>query len=685
MAILETALINPEMHQDVRQMILDRTRYTKEYWRPLHARMDYWMTMYLLQDVMQQMKPIGYRRFISNEPRTAVDLGMSILTRNDAFWRIALFEQTGENAEERRFVGKLERTLQGMIYDVDEQFSMRLKMRFWKQAAASALLRGYIWGKIHVTTEGLKYRDTPIMAEMYDPRMVYPHIDAFGLHYVIIETMTTLGDLVNMYPDTFGDREGQTGYDPNRPATKLEYWSNDRASKKGICAVLAVEQPMEQAFSYDLNNIISPDPGTFVIPPYFHGYSPNALPVVGVPVNGLNLMAKPQLGQLLTDRMAERAEIMGSPSTLSWFTGQNAHVADSGRSILAAVEEHVPQYNELMATILQHLSISAYGTWVFKSPTGEIPQNFNPGIEGRIPLTPEESIERIQVGPINADAFKLVELLGEEKQNGMLANILRASQTYDGSGVLFQQMANAALNALEPFQDGMEEFGQRIGTSLLAQMQASSSIIKPFEVISPSSATASKRQAYWQVEFDPKELDKKRRYRPRPVFKPALPDDLAVRINAARLALDPRRPILSLTTVLEHILQVEDPTEEIDRIWEDIANTDPVIVFEQIGAALERLGETDLAQRIQQKQFRAAFLEELAFRQQSGGGIAGPNTGGAPDAGAATVPGSGGAPPNMPSDAGANPFATQTAGDTAGAPPSGAPAGAPGGGMNTGV
>lgn len=630
----------------VKQMISNRLRDGKEFWKPLHARQDYWYLMYMMQDVIQQMKPVGRRRFISNEPHTAVDLAVSILTRNDAFWRIPLFETADENKDEQRFIGHIERALQGFVYDIDDQFSQRLLMRFWKRCAQSALLRGYIWGKAHITTDALKYRATPLVAEVYDPRLVYPNVDGMGLNYVIIETRTNLGELVNMYPDVFGERENEKTYNPNRTAIKVEYWSNDRGKRKGITGLLAAEAPVEGTWPNDL--LLSGNSGDgvaseWVIPPYEHGYTPEQLPVFGVPVNGLNMTAKPMLGELLTDRLAERAELTGMPTAISWWHGQNAYIADSGRSILAAVEEHVPQYNELVATIMQHMAITAYGTWAFTSPTGQQPR-FTPGIESKIALTPDERLERIEAGPMNGEAMNLIKILGDEKEKGMLANILSASGTTPNTGVLFQQMANAALNALEPYSDGMEEFGQRMGTSILSQLKAASSIIKPFEVMAPQRAGASKRQSFWVIEFDPKDLDKKRRYRPRPVFKPSLPDDLAVRINAARLALDPRRPILSLTTVLEHILQVEDPSDEIDRIWEDIANTDPVIVFEQVAAALERMGETDLAERIQEKQFRQSMIEQLQFQQQTGSQVPTPGQ-----------PPSQGAPGQMPAQAGMNP------------------------------
>lgn len=643
------ALLPVSMHDQVKQTVLLRLNNGMNYWRPLHARQDYWYMMYLLQDVIQQMKPVGQRRFISNEAHTAVDLAQSILTRNPAFWRIALFETTNENAEERRLIGKIERTLQGIIYDIDEMFSQRLRMRFWKQAAYQSLIRGYIWAKVQITTDALKYRDTPIMAEMYDPRMVYPHVDSLGLNHVIIQSMTTLGDLVSMYPDKFGDKEKEKNYNPQAPAVKVEYWSNDRGDNKGICCVMASETVTSNYASFWDANGGNNNPAMnprFVIDPYFHGYSPAALPVVGVPVNGLDLMVKPQLGELLTDRLAERANILRTPTSYSWWTGANSYVAETGRSILAAVEEHVPQYNELVATVMQHLALNTWPTLVFKTPSGELPK-FQDGINARIPLRPEETVDRLPTQALNPEAFKLIEILGSEKQNGMLSNILRANTTtpFDGTGVLFQQMAHAALNALEPFQDGMEEFGQRVGTSLLAQMQMAAPILKSFSVLAPPQTSGVKsRQSFMVIDFDPKkDLDKKKRYRPRPVFKPALPDDLALRINSAKLALDPRRPILSLTTVLEHILEVEDPTDEIDRIWEDIANTDPVIVLEQIGAALERLGETELAQRIQEKQFQQNFQNELQTRQATG-----------------NLPPAPGAPGNMPPQAGANSFSTAT-------------------------
>lgn len=128
---------------------------------------------------------------------------------------------------------------------------------------------------------------------------------------------------------------------------------------------------------------------------------------------------------------------------------------------------------------------------------------------------------------------------------------------------------------------------------------------------------------------------------------------------------------MSLITVLENILQVDDPAAEIDRIWEDIANTDPVIVLEQIASALERLHEPELAARVRQNEFRTKMIEELQWRQQTGqmppAPVPGPGKGG--------MAAGGGGPEGMVPETGAQ-TSTQRGGT-----PTGSPIGAAAGAM----
>ncbi|KKK74881.1 hypothetical protein LCGC14_2879320, partial [marine sediment metagenome] len=375
MAIQQSAVISdPKQLDDLKNVLINRLRSAKQFWRPLNLRQDYWANMYLLLDVIQQSKPLGVaRRFVSNEPRTGLDSAVSILTRNPVVWRIPFENSEDENQDERRVIGRIERTLDGFGYDLDELFSMRLQDPLWKQIHFQSLLRGMVWGKFHVTTEALKYRRSPLIAEIYDSRLVYPHVDGWGLNHVLIEKPTNLGDLVATYPEKFQDFEGRSDFDPHTPAVKIEFWSNDRGEKLGINAVLAQVGVPAASGSFTataVGSTVSAD-SRWIIEPYFHGYTYDELPVVGVPVNGAHIQHKPAVLSPLEQRLQERADLLAMES-LAWH-GPASWVAEIGRSILSSVEEQVPQYNELMATIFQHLSIETYGTWVFKTPTGELP------------------------------------------------------------------------------------------------------------------------------------------------------------------------------------------------------------------------------------------------------------------------------------------------------------------------
>lgn len=630
MAIPLTSLVKGEGQlNEMKTALTTRLHQLKQFWLPLNHRQDYWMTMYQLRDIFQMSKPLGVaRRFTSNEPRTGVDAAKAILTRNPTIWRIPLKGAEDENQEMRRRVGKVERTLEGFVYEMDELSSERLQQGFWQQVTDQALLRGMIWGKFHVTTEALKYRNSPLVTEVYDSRLVYPHIDQWGLNHVIIEKPTNLGDLVATYPHVYGDLRSKPNFDPNAKAVKIEFWSNDRPGVKGVHMVLAsvgVEIQAGGLAGKTKSGAAAADL-RWVIPPFYHGYTYAELPVVGVPVNGVHMTHSSPLVGAQADRLLDGPDL-GAMASAAW-SGPNSWVADIGRSILSSVEEQVPQYNELIATIFQHLSIDTYGTWIFKTPTGEMP-NFTPGIEGKVVLTPGESVERIGVEPLTQDAYRLMEILSNERQKGILSNVLQAVTPNLASGALLQQITNAALSSLEPFLKGITTFGTRMGTSTLAQLQKAAPSLGMFEL---SSSSAHK--SFFNIEFDPStELDAGRHYRPVPIMKPALPDDLTVRMTAARMALDPRRPMLSLMTVMEDILFVDDPAAESDRIWEDLAENDPVIMIEMIAQAMERHDEPEMAARMRDVEFATKFVEEQKIRQATGGQFPGDLPGPAPTAG----------------------------------------------------
>ncbi len=598
----------------------------KRYWKPLHDRQDYWLNMYLLLDLMQQSKPLGFRKFISNDPRVAIDKAVSVLTTNDAYWRIDTPAGQIQKAE-REAIGKIERALVGIIDDVDEQFLLRGEIRLWKQVAWFALMRGWIWGKFHITRKAIEMGwPSPLLSEMYDPRQVYPVFDGFGLADFIAERQTSFADLRNYYPEIAAS-DDLKNLDDNATCVKVEYWSNDRPGRKGISGT------MVSVSSDDATLPVQHVKSAWLIPPYEHGFTPEQLPVIGVPANGIPIRMKPPTIARVDQSIRMRASQLGLNAP-TW-NDPSGWVAESGRGLLSSVEENLPQYNELVATALQHFSLGSYPTWVFHTTTGELPK-FKEGLNAKIPLRIGESAERLEPRPIDSDAWRLLEILKDERQRGTLADIIQSASGFSGTGILFQQVIAAARNGLEPYGSAMTDFGRMAGSHILAQLQATKDL-------PTMSLVVRSRRSYFRIEFDPKVDLEARKYKPVPVFKPALPEDLLIKAQIARILLDPRRPIMSLVTVLDQVFQLEDPEGEIWRMFEDIANLDPVFVLEHVAQALERAGQPEFAARIRQVEFQKAFVEAAQLKQLQGAQMAteAAQAGPGPETGAPSATGGG--------------------------------------------
>lgn len=599
--------------EQTRELVVNRASWGRITWKPLHDRMDYGMIMYLLLDPVQQLKPVGMRRFVSNDPRTAIDSAVNILTRNTPFWRIDMPYDMHQS--ERAKVGKIERALSGIVDDLDSMFLERGEMNFWTQAAFFALARGAVWAKLQVTEDAIRIgRSSPLLGEFYDPRWVYPNFDGIGLESIVVEKQCTLNDLLVQYPNRMMAELGAKSIDmrqldPNAPAVKLEYWSNNRETGSGIYGVLGYYSTAKGlGVGFDpITDAAGTGGGSggscWLVQPIYHGYRPEALPIVGVPVNGIPLKSKPVYGSNILAAMNQRARNLGLVMP-SWHD-QNSWRAEWGRGLLTSVEELMPQYNEMVATALQHFTIGTYGTWVFKTQSGELPE-FEDGINGKVPLRIGEDAQRFEPAPINADAYRILDILREEKQRGTLNGILQAQGSNQAnSGIVLQQSINTALNNLNPFGTGLTNFGSVGASHLLEQLK----LIRtgPLHLVSRGS------KSFFRITFDPHTDLEDRKYKPEPIFRPSVPEDILLKAQVARLLLDPRMPIMSVVTVLDKIFQLDDPEGETNRMLEDIANRDPILLLDRVAGILEEAGEQEMADRIRQKEFQAQYQEKAAM------------------------------------------------------------------------
>lgn len=559
--------------------------FRKSFWRPRDLRMDHWFLMYKLIDAFQAAKPPTRRRFVSNEPQTVIDKGTAILSRHPVQWRIAL--ETAQNDAEMKVMEAIEQLLIGSMNQIDRDLIKRGRSHSRRIAAQHALLRGWIAWRF-----ALK-QDTkhPYDYEPYDSRHVYPQFDHLGLHSVIVQSTILAGEIRDRYPKTMPVLGITETSDPMQVYSRFEYIDREHI---GVAAA---------ANSGDALVTDQLGPAEWLEKPLEHGR--DDIPFAMVPVNGVEVRYTPSLPAV--QPITRPSDELLLNSRRAYERLPNAWVADWGRSIMASIEEQVPQFNEMIATIWQITSNNAFGTWVANTRSGRaIPIKTGENAVNWMDLN--ERLTRLGGDGAPPDLSMITQLLGSQIQRGTFSYVLYGDAPFQGSGYLFAQIEQAALNSLEPFRAGVKNWAELLSTAVIEEFRSG----KASEV---QVSGRDSRNRLFITTVDPKTIEKG--YYIEAEIRPALPDDMMTRVQMARLLLDPRRPIASLQTVFDRVLQWPDARGELDRIFEDIAYTDPLIVLDRVAEILKEHGAEEYAEALRERQFRMAFMEEAAFKIQS--------------------------------------------------------------------
>lgn len=623
-------LMTPE---GLNEAILRRSKL----WKPRHDRMDKWMQMYLLYDAYQDNKPLGHRRFVSNEPMTIVDTCHRVISRFPIQWQIAIDRYSKTTEDEADKYGDIERALYGFMEDIDEDLQLRGEQVARKIAAYHGLLRGMIACKIHLTKEA--GRESNVVYVPYDPRFVLPAFGNSGLVSFIAMTPMLAEEVSYEYPDKVPDN-----YQPDAQVMKIEVWDK---TKMGV----AITGPNSRTVK------------GWLIPPTDHNAfgtdgvvakgKLNKLPFVIRDVNGLPIAEKPNgtwnsgssqlqalgVGQLTDQSIPGMLRRMMPGQQELWRTTKQP-IAERGRSILASIEKHAPQFNEAVASVWQNFSIDTYGVYYMTTRNGQIPDGAENalGSGGIISGERGDSLQRFAPVPMNSSGMTFLNILAEERQKGTISGVLQALGEFR-SGFLQARMEQVALNALEPYLSGHNSWASGVGQLIIdqvanGQLDDKKSVMLSYQKV---GSNGNSRESFTRIEFEPKSIKEYGRCVIKGEAEPALPVDMMERANIASILLNGRRPIVSRSTVQEDILRRPDPQRENDRIWEDTAQTDPIVVMEELALGLERLGKHELAKVFRDREsmmLAMQMLQQIQVQMQlgalgggMGGGANGPMNG----------------------------------------------------------
>lgn len=617
---------------------------------------DAWLLMYLLVDIQQDQALANRQKHYSNRASSMVDTAQRVLSRNPLKYRVFNQQSQGQSREERQPTRVLENVLHGLQYDIDRQLRAQGQLRARAQVAFHALVRGAWAYKLHLTKQAGSPTGSPIFYAQLDPRTTLPAFDRRGQESVIAWDTTTLGKLYYQYPeklqpiiwqvDAAARQAGRA--QPNQydflhyPLLMIEWSSRDEEAV--MVDLSALPDQLLQKLPNVAKNAHTEGRYFWVEEPYAPGLDHCMIQtgtVNGVPVSlqtrqGFeSFKSSPWMrlplykGGSQTEGFAQSPSIYLPNGSTHQAMGMTVDPmgAFAGRSIYANVAHLLPEMNNMLATLKDAVHREVRGTWVQKTRDGRL-TGLSLGTGDVNPLQISESLERIPMQIQTPDSMALLQILNQEINDGSLdLRFILASES-DASGYMRARMEQAALIAIDPYRDGLQDWAVSLADSFIAQYQKSGKELGDWRIAGVTPGAQSK---YFVLDMDDQvraAIDGKEPPVIEARVKAAMPIDMMAKINMAKAAIDPSNPIMGLAMALDLILELDDAEAAYDMILEDIGNRNPTLQLIQIANAFAENNAPEVAQMILTDQFRNAFMQ--ATQQQRTTTPTGAPTGTAP-------------------------------------------------------
>lgn len=607
-------------------------------------------------DWQQRKKSSNYAHFEGNESGSFFSAMVQLLSKNPVRHRIPL--EGAQTEEERELVGAVERLVVGTYRDVDDARSKRMESGRMQQSMAQfACSDGWIF--VEVLKNDDKGDKPLIDMRMHDNLMAHPLYGPDGLFAAFIKSDRTRAQVALEYPNLNLDMRARYF-----PSGRIDYvgWGKANTVEVQTCYY---RMGNDVYYGVSIN-------GQWAIKPYVLEWT-EEVPVVALPVNGLPYRTDRRVNQGVDQNT--------SPSQLP-NVRLDDWLSDVGRGIFFMNEGLYPAFNELWAKILDIVENEARGTYNMELSTDDDDEidvsDIKIGKGGRDAINVLKNgrkLTRLAPGGLSREVVDALAGMSGMLQRGGISWQLMGQAAGDQSGFAIAQLMSAASTIATPYQEGIESAYAVLDGLIVKAYQSSkrkTQVVKVFKqdksfVTEEIDLTLLKgRKFYFAVEL-----------------KPALPDDLANRINVASVAKRDR--LLSDLTVADDILGVDDPELELDRMLEDDMMSLPSVRLRKAAvvalsrgdeagalALMQELMMLQSQQGVQMAQAQLQLTQLQGMMQgvpnqgasvspETGMGGAGPG-GGTPPASPLGAPGGAGLPPETlpPEQAGVSPQAQRT-------------------------
>ena len=300
-----------------------------------------------------------------------------------------------------------------------------------------------------------------------------------------------------------------------------------------------------------------------------------------------------------------------------------------GESCYAAVRDLYSTLNYLISSAKQRVAqkIRYAVVYVAKDKSSTLP--VNPYTEGGAELTVEigESVQVLQLPDLGEEFFRLLDFVLSEIQRGSLPHVAFGELQAAISGYAINQLRDAVGSAVMPIVSAQQTAYQQIVDKLMAQY-----VTGDFRSVSIPGEWDDETIAHVQ-QGDDAMVE----------FIPALPEDIAAKLQTAQMARQPDAhgmPLFDDATIRDKIVDFEDEEGIQDRIHEQMAKAlTPTAMMQTLAqAAMNRDDELLANDYLMSYQLEWTRREmELKMTQMQmqmmmqGGGEGGPGgAGGAP-------------------------------------------------------
>jgi hypothetical protein len=505
-------------------------------------------------DRSQRRKSKRYHAFESNEPGTFYATMVQLLTRNPVGHRIPL----GQDSEAtRKLKAAVEDLIQGTYRDVDRQRTNRI-VESTLQVSLSQFALSDGWAVAEVVThedESRPYVDI----RTYDPIDVAFDWSDTGTNSVVLHTTRTPLQVAYEYPEV--DMSSLWMYNST---ARMPYSASDVVDvytcyyKKGG----------KVYYGCVINN-------QWAITPYLTDWT--EIPVSIRSFNGLPFRAD---GSLLSTSDTGNDDY-GSSGLARWHWTQ-----DVGRGIFFANEKLYAEFNELWSMVLDFVDKEARNTYWKQTVDGDdSAMEIGKGTDAINALAKDESIGRLPPGSLgNELMLAFQQLSGALQRGGISWQLTGQVPPGDLSGFAINQLISAALTVATPYINGLTAMYQQLDQIIMEAYRISER--------SSINVGVMRNNSFIEREVDLAQI-RDRTFYFDVKLKAGLPDDLAERLGMAINAK--KGELLDSWTILDEILQVDDPELIMDRQTEERVLNMPNIQLRRAAIALLRQGRMDEA------------------------------------------------------------------------------------------